>query len=136
MLLSCFLRERKNTVAALCIFSLIIVKSLQFGGRRQIAEPRKYCLMRVIVFLGRVFFSIYFVSHKLEFWLKFPTDVDLTLGLTWHSMNVTSVNDTCLIVGDTVTCEKIEMASKISGITMILLLMAVVNCMEARRQKF
>lgn len=63
-------------------------------------------------------------------------DVDLTLGLTWHSMNVTSVNDTCLIVGDTVTCEKIEMASKISGITMILSLMAVVNCMEARRQKF
>ena len=30
-------------------------------------------------------------------------DVDLTLGLTWHSMNVTSVNDTCLTVGDTVT---------------------------------
>ena len=63
-------------------------------------------------------------------------DVDLTLGLTWHSMNVTSVNDTCLIVGDTETCEKIEMASKLSGITMIHSLMAVVNCMEARRQKF
>lgn len=63
-------------------------------------------------------------------------DVDLTLGLTWHSINVTSVNDSCLIVGDIVTCEKIEMASKIAGITMILSPMAVVNCMEAQRQKF
>ena len=44
--------------------SLIIVISLQLRGRRQTAEPRKYCLVRVIVFLWRVFFSI-FVSHKL-----------------------------------------------------------------------
>ena len=37
--------------------SLIIVKFLQLRGRRQIAEPRKYCLVRVIVF----FFSLAFV---------------------------------------------------------------------------
>nr|POE49779.1 cysteine-rich repeat secretory protein 38 [Quercus suber] len=51
-------------------------------------------------------------------------DVDLTLGLTWHSTNVTSVNNMCLVVGDTVTCEKMV---SISGITMILPPMAVVN---------
>ena len=45
--------------------SLIIVISLQLRGRRQIAEPRKYCLVRVIVFLWRVFFSNFFVSHGL-----------------------------------------------------------------------
>ena len=44
--------------------SLIIVISLQLRGRRQIAEPRKYCLVRVIVFLWRVF-SLIFVSHGL-----------------------------------------------------------------------
>ena len=44
----------------LCIFSLIIVKSLQLRGRRQIAEPRKYCLVRVIVFFG-VCFSLFFL---------------------------------------------------------------------------
>ena len=37
------------------VFSLIIVKSLQLRGRRQIAKPRKYYLVRVIVFLWRVF---------------------------------------------------------------------------------
>ena len=37
------------------VFSLIIVKSLQLRGRRQIAEPRKYCLVRVIVFFWHVF---------------------------------------------------------------------------------
>ena len=30
-------------------------KSLQLRGRRQIAKPRKYCLVRVIVFSLRVF---------------------------------------------------------------------------------
>ena len=45
--------------------SLIIVISLQLRGRRQIAEPRKYCLVRVIVFLWGVFFSLIFVSHGL-----------------------------------------------------------------------
>ena len=46
-----------------------IVKSLQLRGCRQIAEPRKYCLVRVIVSLACVF-SICFVSHRLEFWLN------------------------------------------------------------------
>ena len=35
--------------------SLFYSESLQLRGRRQIAEPRKYCLVRVIVFLWRVF---------------------------------------------------------------------------------
>ena len=49
-----FQRE-KNYTAALCIFSLIIVKSLQLRGRWQIAEPCKYCLVCVIIFLWLVF---------------------------------------------------------------------------------
>ena len=44
--------------------SLIIVKSLQLRRRRQIAEPRKYCLVSVIIFLWCVFF-LFFASHKL-----------------------------------------------------------------------
>ena len=47
-----------------------IVKSLQLRGRRQIAEPRKYCLVRVIVFSLACVFSICFVSHRLGFWLN------------------------------------------------------------------
>ena len=31
------------------------MKSLQLRGRRQIAKPRKYCLVCVIVFLWHVF---------------------------------------------------------------------------------
>ena len=54
-----FLIERTNYTVALCIFPWnpceILVKSLQLCGRRQIAKPRKYCLMYVIVFLWRVF---------------------------------------------------------------------------------
>ena len=38
------------------------MKSLQLRGRRQIAEPRKYCLVRVIVFLWRVFFFVLFLT--------------------------------------------------------------------------
>ena len=53
------------------VFSLIIVKSLQLRGCRQIAEPRKYCLVRVIVFFSLAcIFSICFVSHRLGFWLN------------------------------------------------------------------
>ena len=47
-----------------------IVKSLQLHGRRQIAEPCKYCLVRVIVFSLACVFSICFVSHRLGFWLN------------------------------------------------------------------
>ena len=45
---------------------LNIVKSLQLHGCRQIAEPRKYCLVRVIIFfLWRFFCFSIFVSHRL-----------------------------------------------------------------------
>ena len=59
-----FLRERKYCSHTL-YSSLIIVKSLQLRGRRQIAEPRKYCLVRVIVFFGMCFLY-FFVSHRLR----------------------------------------------------------------------
>ena len=49
-----------------------IVKSLQFRGRRQSAEPRKYCLMRVIVFLWRVFSLFFFCFSQVEILVKFP----------------------------------------------------------------
>ncbi|KAK9997726.1 hypothetical protein SO802_022412 [Lithocarpus litseifolius] len=54
-------REQNHSSRTLYFF-LIIVKSLQLRGRKQIAEPRKYCLVRVIVFLWRVW----------EFRVKFP----------------------------------------------------------------
>ena len=47
------------------VFSLIILKSLQLRGRRQIVEPHKHYLMRVIVFSLTWIFSIFFVSHRL-----------------------------------------------------------------------
>ena len=58
--------ERKYCSRCGCTLysSLIIVISLQLCGRRQIVEPRKYCLVCVIVFLWRVF-SLFFVSHGL-----------------------------------------------------------------------
>ena len=46
------------------------LKSLQLRGCRQIAEPRKYCLVHVIVFSLACVFSICFVSHKLGFRLN------------------------------------------------------------------
>ena len=50
-----------------------IVKSLQLRGRRQIAEPRKYCFVRVIVFFDVCFLYLFFVSHRLKFFLvKIP----------------------------------------------------------------
>ena len=54
----------KNIVAVSCTlyFFLIIVKSLQLHGRRQIAESRKYFLVRVIVFLWRVFYLFLFLT--------------------------------------------------------------------------
>ena len=67
-----------NNCSRTLVFSsfLIIVKSLQLRGRRQIAEPRKYCLVRVIFFLWRLFslfFFFFLVSHRLGIWVKFPT---------------------------------------------------------------
>ena len=49
-------------MAALCIFSLIIVKSLQLRERRQIAEPRKYYLVRMIIFSLACVFYILFLT--------------------------------------------------------------------------
>ena len=48
------------------------MKSLQLRRCRQITEPRKYCLMRVIVFfsLACVFSFFFFVSHRLEIWVN------------------------------------------------------------------
>ena len=49
------------------------MKFLQLRGRRQIAEPRKYCLVRVIIiifFFGVCFSLFVFVSHRLGFRLN------------------------------------------------------------------
>ena len=64
MVLPCF-SVRENIVATSCTLysSLIIVKSLQLRGRRQIAEPRKYCLVRVIVFFGVCFLYFFCFSQ-------------------------------------------------------------------------
>ena len=69
---SCLVGERDIIAVSYTLyFSLIILKSLQLCGRRQIAEPRKYCLVRVIVFSLACVFSICFVSHRLGFRLNF-----------------------------------------------------------------
>ena len=72
VLLPCFC-ERGKTVAATCTlyFSLIIMKSLQLRGCRQIAEPRKYCLVRVIIFFNVCFFY-FFVFHGLRIRVNSP----------------------------------------------------------------
>ena len=49
-----------------------IVKSLQLRGRRQIAEPCKYCLVRVIVFFD-VCFLYLFCFSQVGILVKFPT---------------------------------------------------------------
>ena len=54
------------------VFSLIKVKSLQLRGRRQIAEPRKYCVVRVIVFFD-VCFLYLFCFSQVQILVKFPT---------------------------------------------------------------
>ena len=71
VLLPCFC-ERGKTVAATCTlyFSLIIVKSLQLRGCRQIAKPRKYCLVRVIIFFDVCFLYLFCFSQVRNFWLN------------------------------------------------------------------
>ena len=60
--------------------------SLQLRGHRQIAEPRKYCLVCVIVFLWRVFSLIFLFLTGWEFGLipykkKLRTgDMDMDTG--------------------------------------------------------
>ena len=62
------------------VFSLIIVKSLQLRGRRQIAEPRKYCLVCVIVFFDVCFLYLFCFSQVRNFWLN-------SLQMTWLTWN-------------------------------------------------
>ena len=75
-----FLRDW-NIVLLHLYFSLIIVKSLQLRGRRQIAEPHKYYVVRVIVFLWHVF-SLFLFFTSWEFRIKFPTVNNLHC---WHT---------------------------------------------------
>ena len=67
VVLPCF-SMRENIVAASCTMysSPIIVKSLQLRRRRQIAEPRKYCLLSVIIFLWYVFFYFFFLTSWIR----------------------------------------------------------------------
>ena len=53
-------------------WTYFIVKSLQLRGRRQIAEPHKYCLVRVIVSFG-VYFLYLFCFSQVGILVKFPT---------------------------------------------------------------
>ena len=62
------LRERNCNCRTL-YFSLILVKSLQLRGRRQIAEPHKSCLVHVIVFLVLCFLYLLFLTGS-EFGLN------------------------------------------------------------------
>ena len=59
-------KERERLYCNTLYFSLIIVKSLQLRERRQIVELRKYCLIRVIIFLWRMF-SLFCFSQVWEF---------------------------------------------------------------------
>ena len=64
-----FLRVFLRTIVSL----YFIVKSLQLHGRRQIAEPPKYCLVCVIVFFG-VCFLYLFCFSQVGVLVKFPTE--------------------------------------------------------------
>ena len=63
-------REKRLQLQFCTLYSsLIIVKSLQLHGRRQIAEPHKYCLVHVIVCLWRVFslFVLFLTGWDFQF---------------------------------------------------------------------
>ena len=63
-----------------------IVKSLQLRGHRQIAEPRKYCLVRVIVFFGVCFLYLFYFS-QVGILVKFPT-------VTWSTRELYNFSNT------------------------------------------
>ena len=86
MLLPCFC-ERGKTVAALLYSSLIIVKSPQICGHRQIAEPRNYCLVRVIVFFFGVCFSLFFCFSQVRNSGLIPYNWCQSLGLGLSGSN-------------------------------------------------
>ena len=46
------------------------MKSLQLCGCRHIAKPRKYCLVRVIVFFGMCFLYLFLFLIGWDFWLN------------------------------------------------------------------
>ena len=80
-----FQSKRENIVATSCTLysSLIIVKSLQFRGHKKISEPRKYCLMQVIVFSLACVFSIFLFLTSWEFGqIPFNWYQSLGLGLS------------------------------------------------------
>ena len=79
-----FVRE-KNCSRTL-YFSLIIVKSLQLRGRRQIAKPRKYCFVHVIFFSLACVFSIFLFLTSWEFGL-IPYNWYQSLGLGLSGSN-------------------------------------------------
>ena len=63
----CCFWERKLDCHHILYFSLKIVKSLQRRGRRQIAKPRKYCLMCDYFSLMYFFFFLICISLIWEF---------------------------------------------------------------------
>ena len=63
-----------------------IVESLQLRGRRQIAEPRKYCLVRVIVFFD-VCFLYLFCFSQVGILVKIPYNWYQSLGLGLSGSN-------------------------------------------------
>ena len=86
--------ERKYCSRCGCTLysSLIIVISLQLCGHRQIAEPRKYCLVRVIVLLWRVF------SQLIVFLIGWEFDLIPFNRTKFHEVNLQSLHDTNFFV--------------------------------------
>ena len=69
-------REKKIVATSYTLYSsLIIVKSLQLRGRRQIAEPRKYCLVHVIVFFDVCFLYFLFLRGWEFGLIPYKTDM-------------------------------------------------------------
>ena len=55
------------------------MKSLQLRGHRQIAEPRKYYLVCVIVFFGVCFLYLFYFS-QVGILVKFPTKAKVVVN--------------------------------------------------------
>ena len=57
------IRFLESVLVCTIVSPYFIVKSLQLRGHRQIAEPRKYCLVRVIVFFDVCFLYLFCFSQ-------------------------------------------------------------------------
>ena len=81
--------ERKYCSRCGCTLysSLIIVIFLQLRGRRQIVEPRKYCLVRVIVFFFGMCFLYFLFLTSWEFGL-IPYIHHVILGMDYLWQNI------------------------------------------------